>query len=234
MSVVLLATREPVRSRPPIAMPLPLRPEAGSSDAIDMRQLRHQTRNAMQRLICEIARVTELQTTLMGRSLLDDLQRRICLSASLSDALFGLTRTPGSLADRLRHLGEGLIGLLGSGDQVISLTVEAAVTCDDRAQEALLRVAHEMVGNAVKHGMHQRLTGRIAVRVIGDARSLRLTVRDDGWGPPMQAGAGEGTAIMRALAAAAGGTVSLRRDGDATLATLDLPVPARGREVSDA
>ena len=50
------------------------------------------------------------------------------------------------------------------------------------APDAAARVAHELLGNAVKHGMRARLVGRIAARVVSDEGRVLLTVTDDGWG----------------------------------------------------
>ena len=43
-----------------------------------------------------------------------------------------------------------------------------------------MRSAHELIGNAVKHGMKGRPVGRIAVRLVSDASGTVLTVTDHG------------------------------------------------------
>jgi two-component sensor histidine kinase len=196
---------------------------ADTEDRISFRQLRHQTKNALQRVICEVARTATLQNTREGQRLLADLERRICLAAAISDALFGLTRQPDSLAMRLRALCHAMVELLGDADQVIRLQVSVdGVPPPDQA-ETVLRVAHEMVGNAIKHGMRARVLGRLVVTLHSSDGGTRLEVSDDGWGFETITGGGEGLRLMHELAAAHGGRVGLRRCGTLTVAELILP-----------
>jgi two-component sensor histidine kinase len=200
---------------------------APGGDVVAMRQLRHQTKNALQRIIAQVAS-SDLRATEAGTALAEDVERRICLSARISDALFGLTSAPGPLDMRLTALCNATVALLAHPKQMISVDVTVAGTCPDALQALIVQVAHEMVGNAVKHGLHMRLTGRISLRLwaggMGDAAdtSITLMVSDDGWGP-RKAKDGEGLTIMRALAAQYNGTVSLSREGAWTEARLTIP-----------
>ena len=200
------------------------------SDPVELRQLRHQTKNALQRIMGQVSQHVELRRTRQGRRLIEDVQRRILLSARISDALFGLTRAPGPLHARLHALGESMVELLADPDQVIHLDVTAAGECPAALEGVVLRVAHELLGNAVKHGMHARIVGRIQVRLHAGDAGTRLQVVDDGWGwgrcPAPEAG--EGLAVAEALAGRHGGRVTLRRDGDTTVCELLLPDPAAG------
>ncbi len=116
-----------------------------------------------------------------------------------------------------------MIGLLGDPDQLLSLDVSVEGRCPATLEEVVVRVAHELLGNAVKHGMRARLAGRIAVRVVSDESRVLLTVADDGWGCGCEPRCGEGLEIAQLLAGEHGGAVWLRRRGDVTVATLDLP-----------
>jgi two-component sensor histidine kinase len=197
---------------------------------VAMRQLRHQTKNALQRIIAQLAS-TDLRATAEGSALADDLERRICLSARISDALFGLTSAPGPLDMRLTALCNATVALLAHPKQMISVDVTVAGTCPDALQALVVQIAHEMVGNAVKHGLHMRLTGRIALRLWAggtgdpDDSSITLMVSDDGWGPRKTTD-GDGLPIMRALAEQYNGTVSLSRDDGWTAARLYIPSAA--------
>jgi two-component sensor histidine kinase len=94
--------------------------------------------------------------------------------------------------------------------------------CPPALREAVLRSAHELLGNAVKHGMKDRPTGRIAVRLASDGDTTVLTVIDSGWGFHGAPRAGEGLTLARSFAARHGGSLGL--DGvDGTVATLELP-----------
>lgn len=208
-------------------------PDAWSDPAVQdpaaFDQLRHQTKNALQRVLCEIVGHAGLQRTPEGRRLCAEVERRILLTATLSDALFGLTREPGPLLARLRSLGETVVDLLGDPDQVIRLDVAAESRCPAALGDAIVRAAHEFLGNAVKHGMHARLVGRIAVNVRDEGRRTTLVVTDDGWGCGEPPARGQGLRIVQALADQHGGTATLRRDGGLTVATLSLPHPVGGR-----
>jgi two-component sensor histidine kinase len=190
---------------------------------LDLRQLRHLSKNALQRLLCEVAKAVEQQADWRERRLLADLERRLMLSARVSDALFGFTRRPGPLAQRLTDLAEATVELMADRDQSIVVAVETTGPVDPAMENALLRVAHEMVGNAVRHGLHDRMIGRIDISVGADARSTRLEVRDDGWGIMDAAEAGGGIGLMQELAKPLGGEVSLTREGDRTCAGLTIP-----------
>jgi two-component sensor histidine kinase len=212
---------------------LPPRPRAEDGE-VSFRQLRHHTKNALQRIICQVSLQPGLNATPAGRALARDLERRIHLVAAVSDALFGLTRAPGPLEVRLRWLGESLIELLCDPGQLISLDVAVDGVCPGVLEETVVRVAHELIGNAVKHGMHVRLVGRIAVQVSTQAETTRLTVSDDGWGYANHPVAGEGLSVARILAEQFGGSLHMRRERDATHVTLVVPHPRPPRPYAAA
>lgn len=221
------------------AMPMSLRdafPNASTEPAwpaepAELRQLRHHTRNALQAILAQVERDGALQPTVAGRRLREDLRRRIRLTAEIADALHGVATVPGPLGPRLLALAEATVGLLADPDQVIrvepGLHVPAGWTPPGPVAEAVLRVAHEFLGNAVKHGMYARMCGHVVVGLEADGRHVTLRVGDDGWGWSLRSGAGPGTGeglgIARGIAARFGGTVSLDRRCETTVATLVLP-----------
>lgn len=200
----------------------PAGPPAYVTEA-EFRQLRHQTKNSLQRILLLIEEHAAQWESEAGRAMAADLQHRISLTAALSDALFGFTQTPDAFAKRLGSLCETLVALLRGAGQEIRLTCAAAGRCPPAREGAVLRVAHELVGNAVKHGMYARAAGRIDVHLDVDGRELRLLVTDDGWGCIGQPRIGEGLSLACLIAAGAGGTVTLTRRGDYTMALLVLP-----------
>ena len=206
----------------PVASPMTkLEP---SADAIAMRQLRHQTKNALQRIIAQVT-ATNLRATPAGDQLADEIERRICLSAKVSDALFGLTACPGTLDQRLSSLARSTIKLMADAEQSIDVDVAVVGSCPAVLEETVVKIAYEMLTNAVKHGMHMRLVGKITVRVRGNRDgSTTMLVSDDGWGPSEES-RGEGWPIMNCLAERHGGTVSLDRTDGWTVARLHLPCP---------
>ncbi len=198
------------------------------------RQLRHHTKNALQRILCHVALQPGLNATAAGRVLARDLERRIQLVAAISDALFGFTRSPEALEPRLRSLGRSVVELMCDPGQLITLEAKVEGACPRGLEEALVRVAHELIGNAVKHGMHVRLVGRIdiAVRTVG--RTTTMTVSDDGWGYAAQPVPGEGLSVARMLAEQHGGELRMRRERDITHVTLVLSHAAAHASLREA
>jgi two-component sensor histidine kinase len=192
--------------------------------ATEFRQLRHQTKNALQRILFMIDAHPALRQTEASRAVAADLHRRILLTAEISDALFGLTHAPAPFAERLGGLCEAMTALLGVPGQDIRLRLRLAGACPEPLQEAVLRVAHELVGNAVKHGLYARLAGEIEVRLENDGSELRLLVLDDGWGWAEPMVAGEGLSLARVIATREAGRVTLDRKGNRTVAMLALPL----------
>jgi two-component sensor histidine kinase len=190
---------------------------------VDLRQLRHHTKNTLQRIIGLISEAPGLSDTPHGKKIVLELEYRIGLSATISDALFGLTGVPGPMAERLRKLTGAVVDMMRDNDQLIRVGVLVRGCCPLMFRDAVLRSAHELVANAVKHGMKGRPRGRIALRLVTDEYTTILSVVDNGWGFAGTPRAGEGLALARRFAARHGG--SLAMDGeDGTVATLELPL----------
>jgi two-component sensor histidine kinase len=218
---VSAGTRSPFRGATDTLDRRPGRDDSAAQD-IDLRQLRHHTKNALQRILGLIAEAPGLCDTPQGEKIAQELEYRIGLSATISNALFGFTDAPGSMAERLRRLAGAMVDMMRDADQVIRIGVSVRGSCPMALREAVLRSAHELICNAVKHGMKGRPNGRIAVRLVTDDDCTTLTVLDNGWGFTAPPSCGEGLALARGFAARHGG--SLAMDGeDGTVATLELP-----------
>ena len=100
--------------------PEPIRERAD----IDIRQLRHHTKNALQRIMGLVSGAPGLSGTPEGERIARMLERRIQLSAEVSDALFGLTHAPASMTVRLKSLCGNLVELLADGAQSVRVRVE--------------------------------------------------------------------------------------------------------------
>ncbi|HXT79958.1 MAG TPA: ATP-binding protein [Acetobacteraceae bacterium] len=196
----------------------------GEADAeIDLRQLRHHTKNTLQRILGLINQNPGLRESPEGQQIAQELEYRICLSAKVSDALFGLTKSPASMSDRLRVLSGSLVDLLREESQTIRLGVSVRGDCPVHLRQTVLRVANELIGNAVKHGMRGRPTGRITVRLASDEGTrTTLTVVDNGWGFSGSPTMGEGLEVAQGLAERHDGTLNVWTD-EGTVAVLDLP-----------
>lgn len=194
----------------------------------EFRQLRHHTRNALQRILIKVLEVPGLGESREGRRIADEVARRIELSVAISDALFGLTQSLEPLSSRLRSLSESVIALYSDKSQVIRLNVTVS-DCEglSRSQEsAVLRITHELVANAVKHGMHMRVLGRISIRLAREVRgAVVLAVTNDGWRMEDPGRHREGLKLVEDLARAEGGDMLVKTDPQTTI-KLRLPVQA--------
>ncbi len=194
----------------------------GPSDQVDLRQLRHHTKNTLQRIIGLLSEIPGLTDTPAGEQMARELEYRICLSAQISNALFGLTDAPGSMGERLRQLAGSMVEMMREPDQIVRTGVSVRGCCPSAVREAVIRCAHELIGNAVKHGMKGRPHGRIALRLVTAGGLTTLTVTDNGWGFETPPRFGEGLTLARLFAERAGGSLEL--DGaDGTAATVTLP-----------
>ncbi len=193
-----------------------------ATQEIDLRQLRHHTKNTLQRIIGLIGEIPGLHTTPEGRQAAQELERRICLSATISNALFGFTDAPGSMTERLRRLAGPMVDMMRSAEQTIHISVSARGTCPAHLRQTVMRTAHELIGNTMKHGMKRRARGRIRVRLVCRDSISTLTVADDGQGFDGVPKDGEGLTLVRSLAAAHGGSLYLK-SFDGTTATIALP-----------
>lgn len=202
-----------------------LRPQAAGDDAEEDETclLRQHTRAALHRILALLEDQACLQDSADGQRLVEDLRRRVMLTTAVSDALFGLTAPPTIFPLRLVSLCQNVVALLEDPGQDIRVEMSVTVQCPAALRQTVLRVAHELVSNAVTHAMHARVAGRIEVRLQARDGGLQLVVSDDGWGCDGAPAPGEGLTLSRRLAAAKQGSLTLERRGDRTVATLDLP-----------
>src|SRR3984957_4772247 len=110
-----------------------------SGQEIDLRQLRHHTKNTLQRILGLIAEAPGLSDTPAGEKIAQDLEYRISLSANISNALFGLTRAPGPMGERLRQLTGAVVDMMRDADQIVRIGVSVRGTCPIGLREAVLR-----------------------------------------------------------------------------------------------
>ncbi len=114
--------------------------------------------------------------------------------------------------------------LAGTADLEQQINLRCTVTGAVRAaaQDLLVRVAVEMVENAVEIGMHMRLLGSIAVTVSERRGGIGLEVADDGWARGLAACPNDWRCPSCIEAVRRGGAFSLERREDRTIARLTL------------
>ena len=205
---------------------------AHAPDEVAFRQLRHHTNNTLQRLLTEIAS-SELQRSEAGRALIEALQERILVSASIANALFAVTEAPAPLERRLRMLCASLMQLHAQSDQSLQLDVTVTSAGLDAPglhlpadfAQLVVRVTRELAENALKHGMHARARGCLRVNMVGHHDRWMLSVADNGWGPGEAVATSQGLGLVRELVAPLSGKVSLDRQDGWTMARVILPKP---------
>jgi signal transduction histidine kinase len=106
----------------------------------------------------------------------------------------------------------------------VELDLEDDVVVAPEGRTALLRILHEALINAVRHGSAQQ----IVVRLLGDADGPSLRIADDGNGfdvpAALNAGKGLGLTSMQERAGILGGTLSIAsRPGVGTVVEVGLP-----------
>lgn len=157
------------------------------------------------------------------------------------EALFDVRNLMSGLRPRVleeRGLIEALRSLAGDpalwGPEV-SVAISGSAAVDHLPNEielALYRVAQEATSNARRHSGASKIEIELGVQ----AGAVRLTVRDDGNGPPKRPpleipGSGAGISGMRERAAHLGGTFTLEQaPGGGTIAEIVLPLPNRINE----
>jgi signal transduction histidine kinase len=106
----------------------------------------------------------------------------------------------------------------------VDLDLEPGVIVDVEQRNALLRILHEALINAIRHGSAEQ----ILVRLSSDRGSLSLRISDDGAGfdvrAAVSAGKGLGLTSMRERAQLLGGSLSVTsRPGAGTVVEIGLP-----------
>jgi PAS domain S-box-containing protein len=131
-----------------------------------------------------------------------------------------LTDSEGSLeaglAELARRSSLGEVAVEFRGD------LTAPVDIDLPGRSHLYRIAQEAVQNALKHAGARSIEVELAV----SARRIRLSVRDNGRGPPVDGGRGAGLGMrtMRFRARAIGGKLAVSRGPDGgTVVVCELP-----------
>lgn len=192
---------------------------AAGDDAEQIHQLRHQTKNLLQAITLTLVDAS-LEMPSSAEDLVQDLVRRIQVTAAMADILFGATGPRTSFEATLKALCENVVRAFGPSGCRLTVDVRGRASCPQHLHRDLLRAAHEMVGNAVKHGQRGRgdrsaMSGKdtgIRVRLRRQSQGVSLTVQDQGPGfpPGVATRPGGGTRTLDHLARTMSGRLSRR------------------------
>jgi signal transduction histidine kinase len=206
-------------------------------------------RNRIRDLETRILNAQEDERSRIARELHDDVMQKLALLAidlgrssvceDSLDRLHDIASRVHSLSHRLHPAKLRLIGLVASlralereqsrsGMSVVFTHGEVPHALSPPLELCLFRVAQEVVHNAVKYSLGQR----ISVDLRHDGAGIVLTIADDGVGfePETVRGNGLGLITIRERVEAAGGTVAIRSTiGRGTRFEVRLPMPIESR-----
>lgn len=184
-----------------------------------MRQLRYNTRNTLQRIVCLITDspnslpMLEYPNNLPMLEYLafsQDLVRRICLSMDIADSLFGVSQPFGSVEQRLLRIATGLASSFANSEHAIEMKVAVEGECPASLIDLVLQIAFELVGAAVRCIARGAESKVIGIK-LGCARGgpTVLTVMTDQMAYCRSLMGSEGLELVEEIAALRGGKVSL-------------------------
>jgi two-component sensor histidine kinase len=191
------------------------------------RQLRRSTRSTLQRIICLIYEAPEFAALPGGQALAEELAGRIRASAELADSFHAVTQPHGGISVRLRTLGRSVVRLCGARRQLIDVRVRASLDCGGRFADTLMQIAHELIINAMQHGLRGLRTGTIEISLDHDHNGIvTLAVVDTGRGCAAHCARDEGLRLVEDLAAVYGGQVLLPDVGQPAKVQVRFPAAA--------
>jgi two-component sensor histidine kinase len=198
------------------------------------RQLRHNTRNTLQRIIYLLTDARELSAFPGGSALAQDLIGRICSATELADSLYAITQPYGGMAARLQTLSRSLVRLYGARTQEVEIKLIVELECDGQFADVVLQIAHELVGNALKHGLRGQPGGEIEISLTRNrAGSVILAVTDSGNGFVAEAKKGEGLCVAQELADVYQGRIIMPAPGEEAKVLARFPAGVPVRNVAD-
>lgn len=148
------------------------------------RELQHRVSNNLQM----VGAVLSLQKRGIGdpvaRQALDDAAAKLQLIGRIQRQLYDLSGGQVAVDTFLRDLVGDLVASGGKPGITFSIETVAGVLLDPDALIPLALITAEAVANAIEHGFAGRESGHVAVALQRTETELRLSVADDGAGPP--------------------------------------------------
>jgi len=193
-----------------------------------LQEMHHRVRNNLQ----AVASLLNMQIRRLrdprGVRLLVESASRIQSIAAVHDLLcqetLGIT-TVQALARRVLEVASAHLSRPGLNLRCQAVE-EPPLAIGSKEATLLALVVNELLSNAISHGFARREQGSVVVDAYLADRQVVLQVRDDGQGPEegAEGEGGLGLQIVRALVTRdLGGTFSLQRDGEWTVAIVSFP-----------
>lgn len=191
-------------------------------------ELQHRVSNNLQMVGAVLALQQRSVAEPAARQALGDAGIKLQTIGRIQRQLYDPSGDPQSLQQMLPELVQDVIATSGKSGVAASVDVDATLYLPPDALIPIALVVTECIANAIEHGFAGRDHGRIDVRVTAHGDTARITVEDDGAGPPDGFTAATSTSlglrISRTLATQLGGSFDLSaRPGGGAIATLHFP-----------
>ncbi len=199
--------------------------DLAESRALLFRELQHRVSNNIQ-VVAGLLRVQAASASPSGRKALTEASGRIALIARIQRELHDQAGAPTPFRDFARDLLSDAVGAAGA--ERISVRIEGGQEpLHPNQATAVSLVMLECVSNALEHGYAADDAGVVEVMLTREAERWRLTVRDDGRGPPGELDLGRsdslGLKIVRAMAAQLQGDFSIVAGSPGVVCLLTFP-----------
>lgn len=193
------------------------------------RELQHRVGNSLQLVSSVLALQRRKLAEPEAIDAIDEASRRVALIGRVQRQLHDPSGAPLALVGFLSGICADLLD--AGGKPGITFRVagnDDALLPADLAIPTALVVA-EAVFNAIEHGFRNRDEGTIGIVVSVADNRLTIVVEDDGAGLPegfdFNRSQSLGLRISHKLASYHGGSFSLQRNGEVTVARIELPLP---------
>jgi PAS domain S-box-containing protein len=190
-----------------------------------LREIHHRVKNNLQ-VIASLLRL-ETSTSETAHQALVDSQNRIHSMAMIHQLLYqSKDFAHVDFQQYLLQLADRLGQAYGSSARIpitVRCTLGDQLTVDQAIPCAL--ILNELVTNALTHAFPDDRAGTIDIDVECDAGEVKMIIRDDGIGIPIEPERtnGMGFRIVRTLATQLGGTLNVERD-NGTIVTVEFPL----------
>lgn len=197
------------------------------SEARDLlaQELHHRVSNNIQVVASLLRLQADAVSDPQARRSLAEASQRVDVISVIQRQLQALEGDAPPFRDLAQQLLRDAAEAAGAAVELVVDGGEAAL--DPQHATPVTLVMLECFNNALEHGFGGRGGGRIEVRLDQSGPEHRLTVTDDGTGPPegfdLKRSKSLGLRITRAMAAQIDGRFEIVRDGDRTVCVLAFP-----------
>ncbi len=191
-------------------------------------ELQHRVSNNLQTVGALLALQQRAVADGQARDALSQAAARVQLIGRLQRNLYDASGRLAEMEGYLAELAADLLSASGRPGILAKVEAEGDIRLPAEAAIPVALIAAEAIANALEHGLAERETGRIEVRVARRGDEVEMSVRDDGCGLPEGFDAAKadslGLRIVRTLARQIGGRYALAPAEPGARLTLSFPM----------